>query len=256
MADETGDLDGDEIDISLRPALIVGRRLVILATLCRRAFLESRQARGELDEDPEVERFDLWMWLQDHDLESDLTVDEIRMFETGAGMLSSDEASAATWNSEALIALAWATELVASLPEPDHISDPATVLAQIPEPWVDPNAWVTSVILREESEIARERERAEVWLWRAEIEEERRQSKGRARQELEADISDVVTESVAVGLLHRDANGDFRVAGVPFYNLSADQIDAIGAVAAVRLHAMNWLCGFGTSWDDVPLEIN
>lgn len=255
MTDLVDELD-DEIDISLRPALIVGRRLVILATLCRRAFLESRQARSELDEDPEVERFDLWMWLQDHDLENDLTADESRMFETSVGMLSDDEASAATWNSEALVALAWATELIESLSEPNLTSDPTDVLATIPAPWVDPNAWITSVILREEGEIARQRELTEVWLWRAEIEEERRQLLGRERQALEADIADVVNESVAAGLLGRGARGDFRVAGIPFDTLSPDQIDAIGATAAVRLHALNWLCGFGTSWDDVPLEID
>jgi hypothetical protein len=256
MTDLTDDLDRDEIDISLRPALVVGRRLVILATLCRRAFLESRQARGELDEDPEMERFDLWMWLQDHDLESDLTADEVRMFETEVGMLSSDEASAATWNSEALVALAWATESIPALPEPDLTSDPADVLAVIPAPWVDPNAWITSVILRDEAEIAQERERDEVWLWRAEVEEERRQLKGRARQALEAEIADVVKESVAAGLLGRDTRGDFRVADRQFPELPFDQVDAVGAIAAVRLHALNWLCGFGSTWDDVPLEVD
>jgi hypothetical protein len=256
MTDLPDEIDDDEIDISLRPAQVVGRRLVILATLCRRAFLESRQARGELDEDPEVERFDLWMWLQDHELEPDLTVDEVRMFETEVGMLSNDEASAATWNSEALVALAWATEMIETLSEPNLTLDPANVLAVIPAPWVDPNAWITSVIVRAENEIARERERAEVWLWRAETEEERRQLRGRARQALEADIADVVNESIAAGLLSNDARGDFRVADVPFHNLSSDQIDAISVIAAVRLHALNWLCGFGTNWDDVPLEID
>jgi hypothetical protein len=196
------------------------------------------------------------MWLQDHDLESDLTADEVRIFEAGVGTLSSDEASGATWNSEALVALAWGAEMIESLPDPDLTSDPADILGTIPVPWIDPNAWITTVILRDEGDIAFERERAEVWLWRAEVEEERRQLRGRARQEIESDIADVVSESVSSGLLPRGARGDFTVAGTRFGDLSTDQIDAIGGIAAVRLHALNWLCGFGTSWDDVPLEID
>jgi hypothetical protein len=27
------------------------------------------------------------------------------------------------------------------------------------------------------------------------------------------------------------------------------------AITGQRLHALNWLCGFGSSWDDVPLDI-
>jgi hypothetical protein len=254
--DERASIEDDEIEITLRPAAVVARRLVVLATLCRRAFLESRQASGELDEDPEMERFDLRMWLQDHDLEGDLTDDERRLFDAEVGALTADEAAAATWNSEALVALAWAVEMVESLRDPDQTSDPADILNRVPSPWTDPNAWLAAVIVRDENEIAQERERAEIWSWRADVEADRRQLQGRERRSLEADITDVVAESVAAGLLPAGSRGDFIVAGSLFCDLSRDRIDTIGGVADVRLHALNWLCGFGTAWDDVPLDID
>jgi len=248
--------ESDEIDIMLRPATIVGRRMVVLATLCRRAFLESKQASSELDDDPEGDRFDLRMWLHDHQLDDELIAEEVHVLETNAGDLSADDATALSWNSEALAALAWAVELAPALPDPAQTVDPTNLLATIPAPWDDPRAWISSVMLREEFEIASERERAEVWAWRAEVEDKRRQLPGQARRALEADIAEVVREATAAGLLPKSTINDFVSGGRPVRELSDDQLDTLLANATIRLHALNWLCGFGTDWDDVPLEID
>jgi hypothetical protein len=249
-------VDGERaIEITLREPVDVGRRLVVLATLCRRAFLEALPNSFELDDDPEAEQFDLATWLTEHGLDGELTADERRLLVAPVGRLPGDETRAATWNAEALIALGWASGLLASLPDPIDLVDPAPVLQVVPAPWDDPRRWIAEAALRSEESIAFERERAEVWLWRAEIEEERRRLRGRARAELEADVGDVVGECVEAGLLPAGTRADFPVAGRPFFQIDPDQIDVIAGVAGVRLHALNWLCGFGSSWDDVPLDV-
>jgi hypothetical protein len=245
-----------EIEINLRPPAQVARRVVVLATLCRRAFLESPGGPTELDEDPDAEGFDLLTWLEEHDLDRDLTADERRLLDAAVGTLSRNEFRAATWNAEALLALGWAGGLMPALAEPTSAGDPRSIVPAIPAPWESPAAWIVAFGLRPEEEIARERERAEVWLWRAEIEDERRHLTGRRLAGLETDLRDVVSESVASGLLAGPAHGDFPVAGVPFRSLDGDRVDLIATVAAVRLHALNWLCGFGTAWDDVPLDVD
>jgi hypothetical protein len=244
-----------EIDINLRSAREVGRRLVVLATLCRRAFLESASVEADLDEDPEAERFDLLTWLQEQGLGSELAPAEYRLLDTAVGALSSDEAHAATWNAEALVALGWATGLLESLPDSTGPADPNSILTSIPAPWDDVVTFIASIQLRTEEAVAYERERSEIWLWRAEVEEERRTLRGRALSSLEDDLRDVVRESVEAGLLPSDDGRDFTVAGRSFRSLDAEAIDVIATVVSVRLHALNWLCGFGTSWDGVPLDI-
>jgi hypothetical protein len=246
--------DGQEIEVDLRAAPDVGRRMVVLATLCRRAFLESDPGAFGAEEDAETERFDLVTWLQEHGLQSAATVSERRFLESPAGTLSADEVRAGTWHAEALIALGWAAGFVGNLPDPVVPADPTPILDAVPTPWDDPKRWVASVALRPEETIARERERAEIWLWRAEFEDERQRLRGLALSALEADLREVVRESAEVGFLSA-VDADFPVAGRPFRLLDKETTDVVAAVAGVRLHALNWLCGYGTSWDDVPLDV-
>jgi hypothetical protein len=251
--------DGEEdqaIDIDLRPAPEVARRLIVLATLCRRAFLESPPGIASLEEDPQTEAFDLVTWLAEYDLEPTLTASERRLLNAPVGSLLPEESRAATWNAEALLALGWAGGLLPTLSEPTEPGDPQPILGSVPAPWQSPAAWIGSFGLRSEENIARERERAEVWLWRAEIEDERPHLTGRRLAELETDLRDVVRESIATGLLARGVRDDFPVGGAPFRSLDEDWVDLIAGIAAVRLHALNWLCGFGISWEDVPLDVD
>src|SRR5215218_520133 len=141
-------MDGDdEIDLNLRPAVEVGRRLVVLATLCRRAFFESAPDDLDPEDDPEAERFDLATWLDEHRLGAALTIGERQFLNASVGALSDDEARAGTWNAEALVALGWAGGLVDHLPDPVGPADPAPILSVVPAPWDDPASWIESIAL-------------------------------------------------------------------------------------------------------------
>jgi hypothetical protein len=250
----TGAAD-QEIEISLRSAGEVGARLVVLATLCRRLFLEDPAAEDVLGEDREAERWDLAAWLKEYGLDAYLTSEERELLDRPAGSLSEEDLASETWLSEALVALAWSASLLDVLPPPVEPSDPGPVLARIPAPWDDVRPFLKSITLRSEEEIAMERERAEIWAWRAGIEAERRAAKGRAARELQETIAEVVREAAASGLLPSSGLADFPVDGLPLSALSEERWEQIAVIATARLHALNWLCGFGERWDDVPLDI-
>lgn len=246
----------DELDINLRPVKDVANRILILASLCRRAFLETPDASRELHDETNSERFDLLAWLQQEGLAPALTPDEQQFLETPIGALTADEVIPATWHIEALRPLMWAVNLEPELPAPYQLADAAASLPHVPAPWDDTGDFVRSLRLRSEEEIAGERERAEIWLWRAEIEPERRSLRGRERSKLETDIRAVVVESIDAGFFSNAAGGDFPVEGRPFRELQPTVIETIEGVAGARLHALNWLCGFGTTWADVPLSLD
>ena len=56
------------------------------------------------------------------------------------------------------------------------------------------------------------------------------------------------------GLLPAPIRGDFRAYGKVYRHLSPEQHAEAHSIAAERHHALNWLAGEGTSWDDVPLD--
>lgn len=247
--------DEQEIDISLRSPEEVGARIVVLGALCRRLFLDDPAAVEALEEDPETERWDLNAWLDERGLSAVVTPEERRLLERPVGRLTPEERVKGPWLGEALMALAWAASLVDALPPPAEPADVAPLLALIPAPWDELRSFIDRLRLRSEEEIAFERERAEVWAWRAGIEMERRTAQGQAARELQAVIEEVVHEAVASGVLPPATPTDFPVDHFPFSALPTEQVEQVALIASARLHALNWLCGFGETWDSVPLEI-
>jgi hypothetical protein len=75
------------------------------------------------------------------------------------------------------------------------------------------------------------------------------------RRDYEAAIADVVAEAGTAGYLPPLLDRDFSVRGRSIKEISDSDVDELIAITAQRLRALNWLCGFGTSWDDVPLDI-
>ena len=55
-------------------------------------------------------------------------------------------------------------------------------------------------------------------------------------------------------LLPAPMRGDFPAYGKVYRHLSQDQLVEAQTIAAERQHALNWLCGLGEGWDDVPLD--
>jgi hypothetical protein len=242
------DAPDDEIEIELRPAREVAARAVVLAAVCRRAFLEERPESGD-EESPEAERFDLSAWLATEGLDGWATTWERGVLAARVGALEAETAAEASWQTEGLVALGWALGLLPDLPGYDGATDPAPVLAAVPAPWDDPGRFLREARLRDEDAIARERERAEVWDWRTGVTEALGGTDDTGRADAAAAVAEVAAEAHAAGLAPPPVGGDFAVRGRPFEDLTADDRDIVGSVAAQRLRALDWLCGL-REWDD------
>jgi Domain of unknown function (DUF4272) len=152
----------------------------------------------------------------------------------------------AVWRGEALGTLQWALQL-AELPPYDEPFDPEEVASTSLE----------QAKLRDAEEIRLERESARLWHWRARTTS--LQSTGEVELPERYDTFDQLIAATAMrgfeqGVLPAPVRGDFRAYGTVYRNLSHEQHVEAHSIAVERHHALNWLCGEGDSWDDVPLD--
>jgi hypothetical protein len=249
MDDGTDDLD-DSVDITLRPSAEVAVRLVALTAVVRRSMLELDPSG-----DAEGDRFDLAAWLREERLTALLTDEEQRMIETRLGGLPREQAEDAGWRIEAVAVLAWAAGLSDERPLYHLPAPPDVILSLVPEPWDKVQTFRQSVQLRSEEEIAWAREEAELWRWRGQLERDEGLGGAAAQAEIRQLVRQVAADSARTGLFERPVGQDFPVAGRPYRDISADEQELLTDIASERLRALNWLCGFGTSWDDTPLDL-
>jgi hypothetical protein len=244
--------DDDYIEILLRPPTLAAERCVILAALIRRLWIESSVADSN-GEDWRAEVFDLREWLRAEGIWTGLTVDEAGFLQQSPGGVTEDELAVVAWQAEGLATLGWALGLTDLLP-PGNLADIASVVQATPAPWDSTVEWMRGARFRPEVEIASERDRAEVFEWRVRAETSRRVANGQERIDYLAAIGDVVQEARASGLLDSSAD-DFVIGDKAIAAFDDQDLERLGALAEERLRALNWLCGYGTSWDDVPLDI-
>lgn len=243
----------DEIEIELRSAPEAAARLLLVASLCRRAFIEA-SPRAAPDSDAAAEAFDLARWLADEGLLDSATLVEHRLLAAPTGSWTPAETAEVSWQGEALLALGWALGMVEPLPPADAPADAGPLLSQILEPWASTAAFRRDATLRAEIEIAHERERAELWHWRGEAAALLAAAPQRERREIEAAIRDVAAEAKGAGLLDTVIDDDFAVHGRPYAALTPDVADELGILAFERLRALDWLCGLSPSWDPIPSD--
>ncbi len=253
MTDGLEDPDLD-VEIELRTPVELADRLVILASVCRRAFLEM-QTTDAPEDDAEGERFDLLAWLRTENLDAAVSPVERQLLTTRVGRLAADEAEAASWQAEGLAVLGWAAVMVTAVPPYDIPADPAAALALIPAPWDTTTAFRRSVHLRSEDDVARERERAELWHWRASTAELAPRLSRRDQDGLRDAVRDVAVEALLAGLILDIRDDDFAVGGRPYRDLPSDTVETLGEIAFQRHRALNWLCGLGDDWDKVPTDL-
>ena len=176
-----------------------------------------------------------------------------------------DEAlrAVARWHEESLGALLWALSLAdaraydtefeaealfRTLP---FLSDSPFVTEPDMEPDRELSAMLDGVKLRDRAAIEAERERAQLWLWRARTTELVQQGQ-RPRAELEAVVRDTTKQAAQRGVIPAK-DGDFAAFGKPFAELSAQEYVVASSIATARLRALNWLCRHSDDWDNVPL---
>jgi hypothetical protein len=152
----------------------------------------------------------------------------------------------AVWRGEALGTLLWALQLL-ELPGYDQPFDPEQVAA----------ADLDGAELRDGEEIELERDSARLWHWRARTTS--LQAGGKlALPERYATFDQLIAATAMrgyeQGVLPAPMRGDFRAYGKVYRHLAPDQHAEAHSIALERHHALNWLCGEGETWDDVPLD--
>jgi hypothetical protein len=152
----------------------------------------------------------------------------------------------AVWRGEALGTLLWTLQLL-ELPPYDEPFDPEEVA----------EAELGEAKLRDAEEIELERESARLWHWRARTTE--LQAAGDIELPERYATFDQLIAATAMrgfeqGLLPAPMRGDFRAYGKVYRQLTPEQHTEAHSIAVERQHALNWVCGEGRSWDDVPLD--
>jgi hypothetical protein len=244
--------DEDEIDVHLRSPVEVRTRIVILAAVLRRMSLENPAFGdgGELS----AEAFDEREWLREQELTGQLTPREALLLDSPLGSVAPEVGSEASWESESLVALGWAVGALA-MPPLGTVTDPRPIIEVVPRPWDETQGWLRDPAIVSELEAVREREVAEIWYWRLTSEVLRRTATGADNQDYHQAIRDVAAEALAAGLVPTLSACDFSVHDRSVKDISQTDLDELIAITGQRLRALNWLCGFGSSWDDVPLDI-
>jgi hypothetical protein len=245
----------DEIDINPRSPAEAGRRLIVLASLIRRGFLEEELALETLHEEVADEQFDLLAWLSDHDLDKVLTPGERELLNTPIGQIAELDLYDQLSQIDAAITLAWYLGLIDDMPEFLATESEGNLFELVPAPWDPVGPWLHELKARPLEELAIQRELAEIWSWRADVAERRRTSTGEQFQEIDVAIRESAIEAVNAGLVPRQIHGDLPIGDNAFGDLSPDEQDSVWVAAFDRLHALNWLCGYGENWSDVPLEV-
>jgi hypothetical protein len=162
--------------------------------------------------------------------------------------LPSDDESVvdSVWRGEALGTLLWALQL-AELPAYDHPFEPEQVAAADP----------AEGELRDEEELELEQESARLWHWRARTSGLQSQP-GIELPDRYASFDQLIAATAMrgyeQGLLPPPMRGDFRAYGKVYRHLPPDQHAEAHSIAVERHHALNWLLGEGTTWEDVPLD--
>jgi hypothetical protein len=158
-----------------------------------------------------------------------------------------DEAIAETvWAGEGLGMLLWALEL-AQLPPYDRPFDAERLVATT----------LDEALMRPEEEIERARETARLWHWRARTAALQADGFEELPQEwhsFEQLVGATAMRGFERGLLPRPLRGDFPAFGAVYRELTDEQQAEAHQIAWQRHRALNWLCGFGKSWDAVPTD--
>lgn len=247
----------DYVDINLRSADEIAGRAVVLGTLVRRAMLDVMDAEDDEDPAPDDDlfdrdgiRFDLLAWLKEQEPDA-VETDDTEILAKPVGELSDDDLDRCTDATDALAALLWVIGYLQSLAPPSDIESGGVDIDQSPEPWDDVREFHKAASVRGDEEVAREREIAELWYWRAALSAA---GEPTDHEDVKA-IRAVAAEASASRLVPVNA-GDFDVNGTPFVDIVPLLKEEILASAAARLHALNWVCGYGDTWADTPLNVD
>lgn len=240
----------DEEHYSLKTTRETAYRALSLGALVFRATLDQAETYFPNRNEHERAIVNLTWWLVKQDILHHQTEWEKKCFRKALGLWSTDLISESVWRVEALTALLWALGFTGEIPPYDTLVLVEDVLVGLPffQPIDD---FLAAAALPDPGEIRRQRDIAELWLWRAGLEllwrEGLREKDGQA-------ISEQIRQGARLladeGLADPVA-GDFPVRGEPYRKLSDSDVETLANLALERHHALNWVLT-DEAWETTP----
>lgn len=243
----------DTLEINLRAPRDAALRLLIEIGIVNRAGLES--AAKSDDAKAEEDRFDLYAWLVDAGAEPLMSHYEQEVFKEKVGEIVDEDVRELSFSLETAGLLAWALGLAeADAGTPIRVNGGA-LLAALPGPGDAVGAFLNDAKLRSLEEIAEAREIAEVWCWRIDAGIDRDMMSPAEKRELDETVLVTADEAMSAGYLHETIDGDFALNGKKVGDLDEETQDELWWITKRNAKTLNWLCGYGDSWEDAPTFI-
>ena len=176
------------------------------------------------------------------------------LFDQPPGSWPEQDIVEALWRVEALGVLLWAVRLFDAIPAYDHLFDIDAVQKQVHD-LTTPGDLLLRATLRLQSDIDAARQVAELWHWRADL---AARPDGVAELPLGLTYKDMIEFNASAaserGEIPSPLDGDFPIAGKAYADLSPEELSYAAGIARQRHFALNWLCGFGKTWDQTATE--
>jgi hypothetical protein len=221
----------------------------------------SAEDRDKFTRDAEARREEFWRPLHVANLWEPVSPSERELAGTTIVTMSPQQQVNASWRAEAAQALMWALGLITSLPPYDNQAS-HDLLKQIPSS--DLSSF-SSAHLRNDSEIERARDDAELWHWRSRtrelIEQGREfpaneQSRAAGFNSYDDIVRFTAQKFAAEGRMPPCIEEDFPAKGKAYRKLSDEEWAEVRSITMERHFALNWLCGYapGNDWDKTPTD--
>jgi len=248
-------------------------RTLCLSALIGRGTMESaiQLANGPADSDRFHEfSHRLSHWLNDQDFTAQFTVDELEALSVAPGTWTEQQHQTQSERVEAIGILRWALSLEDVVPDYDE---------PFPFPDLQPLiGWPTDAItsshhgqlanfphngtdllkglaqLRPLPALLVQRGAADCWLWRVNMaNHQRAHPTPPPGHDYNMLIGIGAEEARVAGAIGRPVKNDFPVQGRPFFDVPEMLQDYCGRLASARHLALDWLCGYATIWDALPV---
>ncbi len=247
--------------------LLVLRHVVAFAlTAPPRGMLQTlmekwnEQEQAKFKEETQVERDRFWGLVRDHSHWGFLAPSELKLATTTICTMTSRQQVDASWRMESVQALMWALRLLENLP-PYDIMASHELLKRIPSR--DITTFIASACLRDQSEISKARDLAEMWHWRSRTRQliesgrpfpDNAKMKARGFSCYDDIVRFTARMSVDKGNLATSIGDDFPARGKAYRDLSPGEWSEVRSITVERHFALNWLCGYapGNHLDETP----
>ncbi|MGD9714952.1 MAG: hypothetical protein AB7V46_23255 [Thermomicrobiales bacterium] len=251
----TGIVEEDFLEIDARSADEVAMRVLALHALASRLVIEQFASKGTSHPESDIDEmsFDLRVFIAESGIGAILSNDELTALDRPPGELSDDDLLPLDGSAQALVTLLSACGVIPPLDFSS--SEPAPLPQDTDLDQETVQSLRQRLTIPADDRAAFLREIAELWLWRVESEIDIRSSHPAARRLLEQTVEEAAKEAMSAGLIQSTSKGDFATSGTPITEWNDEQLSVFLVTAAARLRALNWLCGFGEMWDDVPLYV-